>query len=116
MSKKIKSEKDNLNTIYISERLRSYMQPVSKSALTTVIAPMGYGKTTAVNWLLATKKKTGQAAVIKISIYSDNLSIFWRSVQKAFAFAGFEFLSEYECPCDEASAVYFTESLCHFLA
>ena len=116
MSKKNKSEKDNLNTIYISERLRSYMQPVSKSALTTVIAPMGYGKTTAVNWLLATKKKTGQAAVIKISIYSDNLSIFWRSVQKAFAFAGFEFLSEYECPCDEASAVYFTESLCHFLA
>ena len=116
MSKKNKTEKDNLHTIYISERLRNCMQPVSQCALTAVIAPMGYGKTTAVNWLLAAKIKTDHAAVIKISIYSDNLSIFWRSVQKAFAFAGLDFLSEYECPYDEASAVYLTETLCHFLA
>ena len=43
----------NLNTIYISERLQESLRPISRSALTTVVAPMGYGKTTAVNWYLA---------------------------------------------------------------
>ena len=38
----------NLNTIYISERLQESLRPISRCALTTVVAPMGYGKTTAV--------------------------------------------------------------------
>ena len=42
-----------LNTIYISERLQESLRPISRCALTTVVAPMGYGKTTAVNWYLA---------------------------------------------------------------
>ena len=81
MGKKNKSEKDNLNTIYISERLKKYMRPASDCALTAVIAPMGYGKTTAVNWLLTSKMKADNAVVIKISIYSDNLSIFWMKLR-----------------------------------
>ena len=40
----------NLNTIYISERLQESLRPISRCALTTVVAPMGYGKTTAVEW------------------------------------------------------------------
>ena len=40
----------NLNTIYISERLQESLRPISRCALTAVIASMGYGKTTAVNW------------------------------------------------------------------
>ena len=35
-----------LNTIYISERLQESLRPISRCALTTVVAPMGYGKTT----------------------------------------------------------------------
>ena len=35
----------NLNTIYISERLQESLRPISRCALTTVVAPMGYGKT-----------------------------------------------------------------------
>ena len=46
-------QKWNLNTIYISERLQESMRYIARSALTAVIAPMGYGKTTAVNWYLA---------------------------------------------------------------
>ena len=42
----------NLNTVYISERLQESLRPISRCALTTVVAPMGYGKTTAVNWYL----------------------------------------------------------------
>lgn len=41
------------NTIYISQRLREELRPIEHCALTTVVAPMGYGKTTAVSWYLA---------------------------------------------------------------
>lgn len=37
----------NLNTIYISERLQESLRPISRCAMTTVVAPMGYGKTMA---------------------------------------------------------------------
>ena len=40
----------DLNTVYISERLQEGLRPISRCALTTVVAPMGYGKTTAVSW------------------------------------------------------------------
>ena len=77
MSKK----KYNLNTIYISERLQENLKPISQSAFTAVTAPMGYGKTTAINWYLDKQSKNGNSCVIRISIYSDNLSVFWQSVQ-----------------------------------
>lgn len=108
--------KQNLNTIYISERLQECLRPVAGCALTTVTAPMGYGKTTAVNWYLARKVKTEQAVVVRISVYSDNLSIFWKGIQNAFAFSGFEFLSQDECPSDEASAGFLMDRMVHTLA
>ena len=74
----------NLNTIYISERLQESLRPISRCALTTVVAPMGYGKTTAVNWYLEQRAKAEAINVIRISVYSDNLEIFWKSVQNAF--------------------------------
>ena len=76
---------------------------------------MGYGKTTAVNWYLSRLAKDTQALLIRISIYSQNLSIFWKSVQNAFSFAGLNFLENYDCPEDEASAGFLTEILCYQL-
>ena len=108
-------EKISLNSIYISERLQKSLQPVSNSALTAITAPMGYGKTTAVNWYLSRMAKDSQALLIRISIYSQNLSIFWKSVQNAFSFAGLNFLENYDCPEDEASAGFLTEILCYQL-
>lgn len=105
--------KQNLNGLYISPRLRDSLAPIGRCALTTVVAPMGYGKTTAINWYLAEQAK-GDAAVqtIRVSIYSDNLSVFWKSVQKAFAFAGLSFLEQYPCPDDTASASLLADDLC----
>ena len=57
MSKK----KYNLNTIYISERLQENLKPISQSAFTAVTAPMGYGKTTAINWYLDKQSKNRSA-------------------------------------------------------
>ena len=108
-------EKISLNSIYISDRLQKSLQPVSNSALTAITAPMGYGKTTAVNWYLSRMAKDSQALLIRISIYSQNLSIFWKSVQNAFSFAGLNFLENYDCPEDEASAGFLTEILCYQL-
>ena len=106
----------NLNTIYISERLQESLRPISRCALTTVVAPMGYGKTTAVEWYLAERAKAEAPRIIQISVYSSNLAIFWKSIQAAFARAGFAFLREYVCPTDEASSGLLIEDLCHVLA
>ena len=75
----------NLNTIYISERLQESLRPISRCAMTTMVAPMGYGKTTAVNWYLERCARAEMLRVIRVSVYSDNLAIFWKSVQEAFA-------------------------------
>ena len=93
----------NLNTVYISERLQESLRPVSRCTLTTVVAPMGYGKTTAVNWYLEARARLEPVKMIRVSVYSDNLAIFWKSVQDAFARAGFGFMRDCDCPEDAAS-------------
>ena len=94
----------NLNTIYISERLQESLRPISRCAMTTVVAPMGYGKTTAVNWYLSERAKAETLKMIRISVYSDNLAIFWKSVQEAFSRAGFDVLRNYPCPTEPRAA------------
>ena len=106
----------NLNTVYISERLQESLRPISRCAMTTVVAPMGYGKTTAVNWYLEERAKAETLRIIRISVYSDNLAIFWKSVQEAFARAGFDILRDYPCPTDAAGGGLLVDDLCHALA
>lgn len=103
--------RQNLNIIYISDRMRETLRPIASCALTAVVAPMGYGKTTAVRWFLAEQAKVG-AVVLQASIYSDNRSIFWKSVQKAFAAAGLTVLEGYDCPADASGAALLLEDLC----
>lgn len=105
----------NQNTIYISERLQESLRPISRCAMTTVVAPMGYGKTTAVEWYLAERARAEAPYIVRISVYSGNLAIFWKSVQDAFARAGFAFLREYDCPTDGASGGLLIDDLCHAL-
>ena len=54
--------------------------------------------------------------MIRISVYSDNLAIFWKSVQEAFARAGFDILRNYPCPTDAAGGGLLVDDLCHALA
>ena len=108
--------KRNLNTIYISERLQESLRPISRCALTTIIAPMGYGKTTAVSWYLEQRAKAQSLRIVRISVYSDNLAIFWKSTQDAFARAGYDFLQDYICPTDISGAGLLVDDFCHELA
>ena len=104
--------KPSFNTIYISERVQECLCPIAHCALTTVVAPMGYGKTTAINWFLAEKTKGGKAVAIRMSIYSEKLPMLWRSAQDAFRFAGLDVLSAYDFPTGEAAATLVLEELC----
>ena len=104
--------KPSFNTIYISERVQECLRPIARCALTTVVAPMGYGKTTAINWFLAEKTKGGKAVAIRLSIYSEKLPILWRSAQDAFRFAGLDVLSAFDFPTSEAAAMLVLEELC----
>lgn len=108
-------QKWNLNTTYISERLRRQLRPVSRCALTTVIAPAGYGKTTAVSWYLHRAEQDDDALIMRISINSDSLPVFWKSVQNAFTFAGYDFLDDCDCPQDPAGAGLLIDDMCHRL-
>ena len=104
--------KPSFNTIYISERVQECLRPIARCALTTVVAPMGYGKTTAINWFLAEKTKGGKAVAIRLSIYSEKLPMLWRSAQDAFRFAGLDVLSAFDFPTSEAAAMLVLEELC----
>ena len=108
--------KTDLNAIYISERVQETLRPVSVSALTAVVAPMGYGKTTAVNWFLNQRRQTEAAVILRVNIYSDNRFIFWKSVQNAFAAAGLTALAGCEYPEDASSAAQLMDDLCAVLA
>ena len=109
-------QKWSLNTIYISERLQESLRPISRCRMTTVVAPMGYGKTTAVSWFLEQRAKAEAVRIIRISVYSGNLMIFWKSVQDAFARAGLDFLRDYACPTDAVGGGILADGLCHELA
>ena len=104
--------KPSFNTIYISERVQECLRPIARCALTTVVAPMGYGKTTAINWFLAEKTKGGKAVAIRMSIYSEKLPMLWRSAQDAFRFAGLDVLSAFDFPTGEVAATLVLEELC----
>ena len=75
----------------------------------------GIRKTTAVEWYLAERAGAEAPYIVRISVYSSNLAIFWKSVQDAFARAGFAFLREYDCPTDGASGGLLIDDLCHAL-
>lgn len=107
--------KHSLNTIYVSERLQESLRSISSCPLTVVVAPMGYGKTTAVNWYLAKCRREENAAAIRISIYAASISAFWKRVQVAFAAAGFDSLAAFSCPTDEESKGLFADELCSAL-
>ena len=105
-----------LNALYISERLQESLRPISRCALAAVVAPMGYGKTTAVNWFLEQRARAEAIRVVRISVYFDNLEILWKSIQNAFVRAGVDFLRDYTCPMDAAGGGLLADDLCHALA
>ncbi|WP_026517696.1 LuxR C-terminal-related transcriptional regulator [Butyrivibrio sp. MC2021] len=108
--------KQSLSTTYIPVHLQKLMKQIPESAFTTVVAPMGYGKTTVINHFLEERAKKQDCSIIRISIYSDNLPVFWKSVQDAFRYEGYPFLDNYACPTDLIGGNLVMDAICRALA
>ena len=71
-----------LNDIYIQENLKKILDSIPEYTVTTVVAPMGYGKTTAVTSFL--KGLGDSALVFRQNMLADEGSIFWSSFCRSF--------------------------------
>ena len=77
---------------------------------------MGYGKTTAINWYLENEKASLDATVMRISIYSDNLMMFWRQFQKAFSSTDIaDSILKTDFPDTRAGLYFFMEMISDYL-
>ncbi len=72
------------NTTYISPRVKELLEQIENHPFTTIVAPMGYGKSTAALWYLEERRQMGDS-VFRINVYSDDIPMFWKSVQTAFS-------------------------------
>ena len=72
-----------LNSLYFSVRLQQLLAQLALAGTTLVVAPMGYGKTLAVNHFLQAQEQSGQL-VIRQSIYGAGREAFWQGVQRAW--------------------------------
>ena len=67
-----------LDSIYISPKLQNKLDRIPSYPLTTVVAPAGYGKTTAVRWFCRRIPEEGTA--LRLSILGGGLSEFWHDL------------------------------------
>lgn len=75
----------HLNDIFITNRLKQRLEEISSHPVTTVIAPMGFGKTTSVNWWAKRNIKSHKDLVIlRQMVATDSLTDFWNGFCKAF--------------------------------
>jgi LuxR family maltose regulon positive regulatory protein len=69
-----------LNDTYISDRLKNKLLSIGNSRITTLIAPTGYGKTTAIKWWDHYRKRyLPGSRFYPITLISPDLTEFWRS-------------------------------------
>ena len=83
----------HLNDVFISQRLKRRLNEINNCPLTTIVAPMGFGKTTAVNWWAQRQVKSQDDAVIlRQVIVTDSITDFWIGFCRAFK--GYPVLTE----------------------
>ncbi len=73
---------DGLNRIYISQRLEDKLMQMCKHPLSMMIAPIGYGKSTATGWFLNRMQKDGGDTATQM-IYTNSLDSFWKGFAQA---------------------------------
>jgi len=83
----------HLNDIFISERLKRRLNEISSYPITTVIAPMGFGKTTAMNWWSKRQVKSqADSVILRQIIVTNSITDFWMGFCRAFK--GYPVLNE----------------------
>lgn len=101
--------------IYLSKKLEKGLSEIPDYPLTTVIAPMGYGKSTAIGFFLKEEDRKG-ALVLRQSIYGDGVEAFWRGFRWMFrTTAVYGELQKLSFPSDENARSIFLEVFLDFL-
>lgn len=71
----------SINRLYLSERLSGLLAQIEGYRMTTVIAPMGYGKSTAIKWWQAQyRAQHPDALLLQQTICSDSPAEFWQGL------------------------------------
>lgn len=74
-----------LNYIYITERLKHRLEEINNHPITTIIAPMGFGKTTAINWWVKREVRNhSNAIILRQTIDTNSITDFWSGFCRAF--------------------------------
>ncbi len=74
-----------INSIFINDRLKKKLSDVKMYPVTTIIAPVGYGKTTAINWWAKNQlEKNENTVILRQIILTDSLSDFWSGFSNSF--------------------------------
>ena len=74
----------HLNDIYITERLKQRLTVIGSASITTVIAPMGFGKTTAITWWMKQQTKYHPDWIIlRQMIDTPSATDFWTGLCRA---------------------------------
>ena len=68
-----------LNNLYYSKRIKELLAELQTAGTTLVVAPMGYGKTLAVQYFLQEQERCGKK-VLRQSIYGAGADAFWQGV------------------------------------
>ncbi|MDO4921851.1 MAG: LuxR C-terminal-related transcriptional regulator [Phascolarctobacterium sp.] len=93
----------NLNSLYFSIRIQQLLGQMSVVGTTLVVAPMGYGKTVAVNHFLQAQEQKGNI-VMRQSIYGAGREVFWQGVRRTWSNLPLgEALSQQTMPADTNS-------------
>ena len=82
----------NLNALYLSPRLRARLAQIPQHGITTVVAPTGYGKSTAASWW-QTHCPRG-ALVLRQIVTGPSLTDRGKPEQRNLTFAGASVLSK----------------------
>lgn len=75
--------KYKLNDIYISEALKERLDRIDAYPLTTVVAPAGYGKSTAIRFFC--QKLPANRVVLWQNVLSSSITDFWKGFSETFA-------------------------------
>jgi len=75
----------HLDDIFITRRLKDRLSKIGSYSITTVIAPMGYGKTTAIKWWSTRRTKSNESSLFfRQMIMTDSVTDFWAGFCKMF--------------------------------
>lgn len=73
----------HLNDVYITHHLKDAYEEIKNYRVTTLVAPMGYGKSTYVKWCAKKiKEEYPDAVVIRQELLSDNTADMWDDLKR----------------------------------